>query len=106
MDVASRVSNIDTEQALFALGGILSAGLTALVYMSGGDPVQRFLYLCFTAYLLGAAIPPIYERVPAYRRTGAVALGAIGAMGYFAGTASALPLLFVIAGVAAILGII
>jgi len=106
MDVGERISAMDTEQTLFAVGGVLSAALTVLVILNSDDVVQRFLFLCFTAYLLGAAVPPVYERVPDYRRTGAIALGAVGAIGFFAGTSSALPLLFVLGGVAALLGII
>lgn len=106
MEISERLESMGTERALFAVGGVLAAALTLLVILNSDDVVQRFLFLCFTAYLLGAAVPAVYERVPNYRRTGAIALGAVGAVGYVAGTASTLPLLFALAGVAALLGII
>lgn len=106
MELGERLESMDTEQVLFAGGGVLAAALTLLVILNSDDVVQRFLFLCFTAYMFGAAVPAVTERVPDYRRTGAIALGAVGAVGYVAGTASTLPLLFVLAGVAALLGII
>ena len=103
MDLPSGVDDIDTERALFALGAVIAGGLTTLVYVNGADVVQRLLFLSFTAYLAGAAIPPVYENVPEYKRSGAIALGGVGAIGYFVGTSSALPLLFLLGAIAALL---
>jgi len=97
------LSDVDLEQALFAIGAVLSGALTVLAYNTGDDIGQQFLFLAFTTYLAGAALPAARERVPEYKRTGAIALGGVGAVTYFAGTSSALPLLFVIGGVAAYL---
>jgi len=103
MDVASQLSDISLERALFALGAIISGALTAVVVVSGADPVQSVLFGAFTLYLLGAAVPQIHDRVPEYRRTAGMALGGVGALAFLIGTSSLLPILFVMGGVAAYL---
>ncbi|MBX0323366.1 hypothetical protein EGH21_10030 [Halomicroarcula sp. F13] len=101
----SRVTDLDAERVLFAVGGVLCGALTALVVVGGGDPVRAVLFGSFTLYLLGAAVPQVHERVPEYKRTAAIALGGVGALAALTGTSSLLPLLFVMGGVAALLGL-
>jgi len=105
MELASRLPDVDTERTLFSIGAIIAAALTVLVFLSGAQLVHGLLFLAFTLYLLGAALPQVHGRVPEYNRTAAIALGGIGLIAYFAGTASTLPLLFILAGVAALLGL-
>ena len=103
MDVASQVAGISLERALFGLGAVVAGALTVLVIANGGEPIQVVLFGAFALYLLGAALPQIHERVPEYRRTGGMALGGVGAIGFLVGTSSLLPMLFVIGGLAAFL---
>jgi len=105
MDVRSRAADIGMERALFAVGAVVTGALTVLVIRAGAEPIERFMYFSFTMYLLGAAIPAVRARVPEYKRSGAVALGAIGAVAFFSGSSSALSLLFVVGGIAAFLRI-
>jgi hypothetical protein len=101
MDVASRLSAIETERALFALGAVITGVLTVLVFRSGNSE-QGALFAAFSIYLGGAATPVIRKAVPDYKRTGAIALGGVGAVAYFVGIDSALPVLFIIGAVAAL----
>jgi len=101
MNVASQLSDIGLEQALYALGAIMSSALTVLLFVSGGELVQGMLFGAFALYLLGAAVPTIHDRVPEYKRTGLIALGGVGVLAFVVGTSSVLPTLFVIGGVAA-----
>lgn len=101
MNVASRLSDIGLEQALFALGAVISGALTVLLIAVGGELVQGVLFGTFALYLLGAALPSIHDRVPEYNRMGLIALGGVGALAFLLGTRSVLPTLFVIGGVAA-----
>ena len=103
MDMPSQLSDISFEQALFALGAVISGALTVVVLVFGSDPIQVVLFGAFSLYLLGGAVPQMHDRVPEYRRTGGMILGAIGAIGFFIGTSSVLPALFVMGGVAAYL---
>lgn len=105
MDSASVVSGMDTENWLFAGSGVAVAALTALAVLSDADPVQVVMFGAFSLYLLGGASPAIDDRVPEYKRKGAIALGAVGVLGYLAGTQSALPLLFVLGGGMALLNV-
>lgn len=105
MDVDALVDDIATEQAVFAVGGVLVAGLALLAFFNGAETVELALFLSFSAYLLGAALPPVSERVPEYKRTGAMALGVVGVIAYLLGTSSPLPVLFVLGGGAALLRI-
>ena len=101
MDVASRLSAIETERALFALGAVISGALTVLVFQSGNSD-QGALFAAFSLYLGGAATPIIRDAVPDYKRTGAMALGGVGAIAMFMGVDSGLPVLFVIGAAAAL----
>lgn len=105
MDVRARIADIDMEQGLFAVGAVVSGALTVLVIRAGAEPIQRFMYLSFTMYLLGAALPAVRKRVPEYKRMGAVALGAIGVIAMLTGNSSSLSLLFIVGGLAAFLRI-
>ena len=105
MDVQSLASDADVERLLFAVGAVVAALLTVLVFRNGDDLVQGLLFLSFTAYMAGAAIPAVRDEVSDYRRTGAIALGAVGGIAFLLGTSSALPLLFVVGGAAALLGL-
>jgi hypothetical protein len=105
MDVATSVGGLDVERTLFLVGAVLSGALTALLAYVGAGSWRLVLFLSFSLYLLGAAIPAVDERVPEYKRKGAIALGGIGALAAIAGTPSALPFLFVLAGIAALLGL-
>jgi hypothetical protein len=101
MNVASRLSDIETERALFALGAVITGVLTVLVFASGNDE-QGALFGAFALYLGGAATPAIRNNVAQYKRTGAIALGGVGIVAFLLGIDSTLPLLFVIGGIAAL----
>ncbi|MDS0258759.1 hypothetical protein NDI56_05055 [Haloarcula sp. S1CR25-12] len=104
MDVASRLSDIGTERALFALGAVITGVLTILVFLSGNDD-QGALFGVFSIYLGGAATPAIRNSVPDYKRTGAIALGGVGVIAILMGTQSGLPVLFVIGAIAALMNL-
>jgi len=104
MDIFAVIASMEAEHKLFAAGAVITGGLTVgLVALGSPAVVQQFLFGSFALYLLGAAYPDIDEHVAEYKRTGAMALGGIGLLAYLAGTASALPLLFVVGGIAALL---
>jgi len=104
MDIGSRLSAIGTERGLFALGAVFSGLLTVLVFTTGNDQ-QGALFAVFSLYLGGGATPLIRDSVPDYTRTGAIVLGAIGVAALFMGIQSALPTLFIIGAIAAIMGL-
>jgi hypothetical protein len=104
MDIASRLPDIGTERALFAVGAVLSGVLTVLVFLNGSDS-QGALFGAFTLYLGGAATPVVREAVPDYKRTGAIGLALVGVVAIVLGVQSPLPLLFLVGGIAALLGL-
>ncbi|WP_262177803.1 hypothetical protein [Haloarcula laminariae] len=101
MNVASRLSAVDTERLLFGLGAVISGVLTMVVFYLGDD-VQGLLFGAFSLYLGGAATPAVRDGVPDYKRTGAIALSGVGIVALLLGSQSALPMLFVIGGIAAL----
>jgi len=100
MELADRLSAIETERALFALGAIVTGALTVLVFRSGNQD-QGALFAAFTIYLGGAATPAIRDNVTQYKRTGAMFLGGVGIVAIFLGIDSGLPYLFIIGAIAA-----
>jgi len=104
MDIASRLSAIETERAVFGLSAIISGALTVLVFLNGSDD-QGALFAAFSLYLGGAATPMIRDNVTEYKRTGAIALGGVGLVAVVLGVESSLPLLFIIGGIAAIMNL-
>ena len=104
MNISSRLPDIATERALFAIGALFSGVLTVLVFMNGSDD-QGALFAAFSLYLGGAATPAIRDRVTDYKRTGAIALAGVGVAAFLMGVQSPLPILFLIGGIAALMGL-
>jgi len=104
MDITSRLSAIESERALFALGAVISGVLTVLVFRYGDDR-RGALMGAFTLYLGGAATPAVRDTITDYKRSGAMALAGVGIAAILLGTQSPLAMLFVIGGVAAYLGL-
>ena len=50
MDITSRLSAIETERTLFAIGAIITGALTVLVFRSGNED-QGALFAAFAIYL-------------------------------------------------------
>lgn len=102
MDLSSRLADIGTERALLALGAIVVGLLAVAMFQTGSDD-RGALYALFSLYLGGAATPAVRDSVPQFKRTGAIALAGVGAVALFLGIESALPMLFIIGGIAAVL---
>ncbi|WP_135302932.1 hypothetical protein [Haloarcula amylovorans] len=94
-------STLDSSSAVCALLTLLSAALVGRAIREGSDPVVVFLLGVQTLYLFGAAAPRIRERVPLYRRVGAILLGVLGGIALLVGSSSDLPILYVCLGLCA-----
>lgn len=104
MDLSSRLGGVETERLLFGVGAVISGALTMFVFYVGED-TQGALFGAFSLYLGGAATPAVRDNVPDYRRTGAIVLGGVGIAAIVLGVDSALPVLFVIGGIAAVMNL-
>ncbi|MBV0922893.1 hypothetical protein KTS45_01645 [Halomicroarcula limicola] len=94
-------SDFDSASVVCALLTLLSAALVGRAVRAGDDLVAVSLLGVQTLYLFGAAVPRIHERVPHYRRSGAILLGGFGGVALLAGSSSDLPTLYVCLGICA-----
>ncbi len=101
-----RLGSYDSRTVIFGLATVFCSVVTGWAVIDDQDLVTVSLLGVLTLYVLGNALPVIYQRVPRFKQVAAVPLGVVGGVAYATGAPTDIPIFFILVGVGSLIDLL